>query len=180
MAILSKAEFASVARSKTGTSGLEKTRAFSKTTATTTLFLSHSHVDKPLVEQAKIFFENLGIAIYVDWADETMPERPNGITAQKIKSQISTQNDKFVLLATNDALSSRWCNWEVGIADVFKLTSKKMALLPLSDANQSWRGNEYLQIYGRIERNPMKGGGEGYFVWYPDGSWESIEAWLRK
>jgi hypothetical protein len=184
MSLLSKTEFATIARRRAGDAGLkgivEKTRAFPQQTAATTLFLSHSHLDKQIVEQAKIFFENLGIAIYVDWADETMPEKPNATTAQKIKSQIATSNDKFVLLATNEALASRWCNWEVGIADAFKLPSKKMALLPLTDGNQQWHGNEYLQIYPRIEKNPTQTGGEDYFIWYPDKSWESIGAWLKK
>lgn len=184
MAIITRSEFAATARNKAGYSGLRgvvnQSRAYSKTTSTTSVFLSHSHNDKDVVEQAKFFFENLGISIYVDWADETMPERPNGTTAQKIKNQIITQNDKFVLLATNNAVSSKWCNWEVGIGDPFKLPSKKMALLPLADNSGTWNGNEYLQIYPRIEKNSTQNGGENYFVWYPDGTWETLEGWLRK
>jgi len=111
MAIITRSEFAATARNKAGYSGLRgvvnQSRAYSKTTSTTSVFLSHSHNDKDVVEQAKFFFENLGISIYVDWADETMPERPNGTTAQKLKNQIMTQNDKFVLLATNNAVSSK-------------------------------------------------------------------------
>ncbi len=109
-----------------------------------------------------------------------MPERTNGITAQKIKNQIISVNDKFVLLATNNAVDSKWCNWEVGIADPFKLSYKKLAILPLADNSGTWNGNEYLQIYPRIELNPRQSGGEGYYVWYPDGTWETIETWLRK
>ena len=132
MAILTRNQFESIAQSKAGIRGLRgvvnESRMFSKTTASTSIFLSHSHYDKSVVEQAKIFFENLGISIYVDWADETMPERTNGSTAQKIKNQIITINDKFVLLATNNGVASKWCNWEVGIADPFKLPKKKIYL----------------------------------------------------
>lgn len=184
MAILTKGQFASIARANAGTRGLRgvvnENRMFSKTTSTTSIFLSHSHTDKDIIEQAKIFFENLGVSIYVDWADETMPENTNGVTAQKIKNQIISVNDKFVLLATNNAVSSKWCNWEVGIADPFKFPKKKMALLPLADNSGTWNGNEYLQIYPRIERNPRQAGGEGYYVWYPDGTWETLETWLNK
>lgn len=107
------------------------------------------------------------------------PERTNGITAQKIKNQIISLNDKFILLATNNALTSRWCNWEVGIADPFKLSNKKMALLPLADNSGNWNGNEYLQIYPRIEKNQLQFGGEGYFVWFPDGTHMNLETWLE-
>ena len=129
----------------------EQFKTFSKSTSTTSIFLSHSHLDKAKIEQAKLFFENLGIRIYVDWADQTMPEKTNGITAQRIKNQIISLNDKFILLATNNAVTSKWCNWEVGIADPFKLSSKKMALLPLADNSGNWNGNEYLQIYPSLK-----------------------------
>lgn len=89
MAILTRSELASIARSKAGYQGLSgrasQYRAFPKSTSKTTIFLSHSHLDKDIVEQAKFLFEGLGISIYVDWADETMPEKTNGITALKIK-----------------------------------------------------------------------------------------------
>src|ERR1035437_9056143 len=109
MAILTKGQFASIAQNKSGSRGLRgvvnETRLYSKTTSVTSIFLSHSHNDKDVIEQAKIFFENIGISVYIDWADKTMPESPNGSTALKIKNQIINGNDKFVLLATNDAVS---------------------------------------------------------------------------
>lgn len=179
MAIITRAQFSAEAQSKAGSRGLKgivnESRSFSKLGSATSIFLSHSHHDKDVVEQAKIFFENLGITIYVDWADNTMPESTNGVTAQKIKNKIMIDNDKFVLLGTNNAVLSKWCNWEVGIADPFKLSYKKMAILPLADNSGTWNGNEYLQIYPRIEKHERD-----YFVWYPDGSVETINQWLTK
>jgi hypothetical protein len=176
MAILTRFEFATIAQNKAGYRGLNETRMFSKTSAITSIFLSHSHHDKDVVMQAKAFFENLGIAIYVDWADKTMPESPNGVTAQKIKNQIISVNDKFILLATNNAITSKWCNWEVGIGDPFKLPKKKMAILPLADNSGTWNGNEYLQIYPRIEKNSIS----SYYIYYPDGTSENIATWLTR
>lgn len=178
MAIFTRSEFSAVAQSKAGYRGLSETRMFSKSTATTSIFLSHSHLDKDVVKQAKSFFENLGISIYVDWADETMPEKPNGLTAQKIKKQIITVNDKFVLLATNNAVASKWCNWEVGIGDSYKLLKKKIAILPLAENSGTWNGNEYLQIYPRIEKSNTNL--NVYIVWYPDGTFEDIATWLKR
>ena len=183
MAILTKGQFEQIAQSLSGTRGLRgiinETRSFSKAESITSIFLSHSHLDKREIEQAKIVFENLGFKIYVDWADQTMPEKTNGQTALKIKNQIINGNDKFVLIATNNAIASKWCNWEVGIADSFKLSKKKMALLPLADNSGTWDGNEYLQIYPHIEKNPTTRGGEDYFVWFPDKTYDTLNNWLK-
>jgi hypothetical protein len=184
MAIITRSQFTSFAQSKAGSRGLRglvnESRLYSKSTATTSIFLSHSHHDKSVVEEAKIFFENLGISIYVDWADQTMPESTNGTTANRIKNQIISVNDKFILLATNNGVASKWCNWEVGIADPFKLSNKKIALLPLADNSGTWNGNEYLKIYPRIEKNSYLTSGSGYLVYYPDGTFETLEVWLRR
>lgn len=181
MAFFTKLQFESLARERAGNRGLRgavnENRLFSKTLSVTSIFLSHSHLDKAQVEQAKIFFENLGFSIYVDWADQTMPEKTDGVTASKIKNQIYI-NDKFVLLATNNAIASKWCNWEVGIGDTYKLNSKKIALLPLADNNGTWYGNEYLQIYPRIERGPNYPYANE--VWYPNNTRELLSDWLKR
>jgi hypothetical protein len=181
MAIFTKQQFESRVRSKVGYVGLSsrltETRAFSKTSSTTSIFLSHSHKDRPIVEQAKMFFQNLGLSIYVDWADETMPEKTNGVTASKIKTKIK-ENDKFILVGTNDAVVSRWCNWEVGIGDTYKFAADKICILPLADNNEHWDGNEYLQIYPRIEESDFFK--DIYRVLYPNGNSITLNDWLKK
>lgn len=181
MAIFTKQQFENRARNKAGNIGLSsrltETRAFSKTIATTSIFLSHSHKDRPIVEQAKMFFQNLGLNIYVDWADETMPEKTNGVTASKIKVKIK-ENDKFILLATNDAVLSKWCNWEVGLGDSYKINYDKICILPLADNSKNWDGNEYLQIYPHIEESEYLN--DYYKIIYPNGSSVPLNDWLRK
>lgn len=186
MTIFTKQQFESIARIKAGVRGLSTTlnesRAFSKSSSLTSIFLSHSHTDRQIVEQAKVFFQNLGISIYVDWADETMPQKTNGVTAKKIKTKIIS-NDKFVLLAMNAAVTSKWCNWEVGIGDAYKLELDKICILPLADNSSTWNGNEYLQIYPRIE--PVKKDNyslhENIFkIIYPDGTTVWLDNWLKK
>jgi hypothetical protein len=180
MAIFTKQEFQTIAYNKARSKGhvtLNESRTFSESSSRTSIFLSHSHNDRALIAQAKTFFENLGISIYVDWADETMPEKTSGITAQKIKRQIQ-KNDKFVFLATDNAIASKWCNWEVGIGDTYKLTSDKICVLPLADNRLTWKGNEYLQIYPRIEESEYT---KDYFkIIYPNGSSVSLNKWLNK
>jgi hypothetical protein len=194
MAIITESQFRNTASQKSGSQGLRgyvnETRYFSKSSSTTSIFLSHSHQDKAKIEQAKIFFENLGISIYVDWMDTTMPESTNGSTAIRIKSKIR-ENEKFILLATNRAVNSKWCNWEVGIGDIYKLANDNIAVLGLADNNGHWTGNEYLQIYPSIEyldgNSRNNAGGfisQGYYVLYPSEDrsrkFKTLERWLRE
>lgn len=181
MSIITKAEFSSIANTKAGFRTLNaivnESRSFSKSNAKTSIFLSHSHTDKDVVKQAVTFFRTLGIAIYVDWMDETMPEKTNGVTATNIKSKIIL-NDKFILLATNSAVASKWCNWEVGIGDTYKYKENKLAILPLADNNSTWTGNEYLQIYPRIEKK-YSFSNDDFELIFPNGTIIELKTWLN-
>lgn len=170
-------------RRQTFSSVLSEARNYSyASSGQKTIFLSHSHHDARYVHVTRKFFENLGIGIYVDWADDSMPKETCGETAEKIKTKI-LMNDKFVLLATNLALMSKWCNWEVGIGDTFKLKEDNIVILPLVDNIGEWKGNEYLQIYPYIkgpERDYMISSPYNYNVRYPNGNEVPLVQWLLK
>jgi len=113
------------------------------------VFLSHSHSDKKLVQGWIRKLAALGIEMYVDWNDSSMPRETNRETADKIKRRIE-EVDLFVVLATNAALDSRWVSWEIGIADKTK-GEAKVLLAPVTPKSGTWKGNEYLQLYKTIE-----------------------------
>lgn len=52
---------------------------------------------------------HLNSSIYVDWLDPSMPARTCGRTAENIKEKIK-KYDKFILVATEGAIASKWCN----------------------------------------------------------------------
>ena len=180
MALFTTSQFAAITQTNAGAKSyksiVNEARLFSKTSAETSVFLSHSHVDKTIVEQAVTFLRTLNAEAYVDWMDETMSERPDGVTGQKIKAKILA-NDKFILLATEAAVISKWCNWEVGIGDAYKLHNDKICLLPLADNRGHWTGNEYLQIYPRIE--PVQNYDNIFRLIYPDGKQIWFDDWLK-
>jgi response regulator RpfG family c-di-GMP phosphodiesterase len=137
---------------------LKRTRMFSSRIADdskTTVFLSHKHSDIEDMEEATGVIEkleDLGAKVYIDCMDNRMPNQTNGETAQRIKEVIK-YCDRFILLATAKAIESYWCNWELGIGDVHKYPSK-IAILPVKEKGQhdsQYKGNEYLQIYSRID-----------------------------
>lgn len=143
------------------------------------VFISHSHKDGDLVEYLVAVLTKLKIDVYVDWLDDQLSYPPTGETANKIKDMIRS-NKKFILLATNNGIESKWCNWELGIGDVHKYIDD-IALLPIADNSGIWRGNEYLQIYPYVDKKykSLEWDNE-YLVVYPNGKKIEILEWLKK
>ncbi len=113
------------------------------------IFLSHSHKD---AEIAKGFIAELacnGVSVYVDWNDTNMPRITSGETARKIKDKIQFCSI-FAILATKNAMASRWVPWEIGIADQ-KKDERNVFIIPVQDAYGRYEGNEYMQLYKHIE-----------------------------
>ena len=94
------------------------------------VFLSHKHDEISQLKRVAYILENLHTNIYVDWLDNSMPKTTSGVTATIIKQQIK-KYDKFILIATNGAIDSKWCNWELGYGDAQKFDLGKMALFQL-------------------------------------------------
>jgi hypothetical protein len=132
-----------------------RTKTFSassyRPTTGVTVFLSHKHDELDLGELDGVIgmLRQYNVVPYIDSMDNTMPEHTNAETAMRIKEVIKFC-DKFILLATNSAIESYWCNWEVGIGDVHKY-KRSIALLPMRDNSGLYKGNEYLKLYSSIE-----------------------------
>ena len=148
MAILTKARLSTVTETKLGYSSFRKSlneaKFESRTLADTTVFLSHNHNDIEYVENVVVLLRKVGYKVYIDWQDTSMPPFTNAETAKKIKRKIK-ECKKFVLLATNNAVNSKWCNWELGYGDSNKYIYH-IALFPLAENSGNWVGNEYLKI----------------------------------
>jgi hypothetical protein len=116
-------------------------------------FLCHSHHDKELVLGVLALMAEAGLDLYVDWQDHTMPETPDRRTAEGIKEAIGSSN-YFFFLATPNSTVSRWCPWEIGVADGFRMQDR-ILIIPTVDRSARHYGNEYLQLYRQID---MRGG----------------------
>ena len=117
-----------------------------------TVFLSHKHDELDELKDVIGFLQKeFDVMVYIDSKDKNMPLITSGETAMRIKNIIK-QSDKFILLATEGAIDSKWCNWELGYGDALKYQDK-IALLPIKpqkSSNISYKGNEYLEIYPYI------------------------------
>jgi len=146
------------------------------TTNDVSIFLSHKHDQQKELAEAIALLRKVNVNIYVDWADEGMPKYTSGETAKRLKEKIKS-NKKFILLATEQAIASTWCNWELGIGDVHKYL-KDIALLVIREDHSNWSGSEYLQIYPVIGRT-YSFSDDYYEVQYPDGKSIDLITWLN-
>jgi hypothetical protein len=116
------------------------------------VFLSHKHDDLDDLGGVISFLENeYGVKVYIDSRDPSLPKRTSGETAKSIKDRIK-KCDRYILLATNGAIDSKWCNWELGIGDGAKFPDK-IAIFPIKPKisnDSAYKGNEYMEIYPYI------------------------------
>ncbi len=152
------------------------------------VFLSHKHDEFSILQDVIAFLKDEGVDVYVDWLDESMPAYTNSETAVRLKQKIRTA-DKFILVATSNAIDSKWCNWKLGLGDAAKYI-EHIAILPVDRNYQSFNGAEYLKIYPRIEyqdgTTKYIGGAyipKGYYVIYPNENGQStiypLKVWLK-
>lgn len=118
----------------------------------TTVFISHKHDDLNDLKGVLGFLENTyNVKVYIDSQDLSMPKIASATTAYNIKQRIK-QCDKFILLATNNAIESKWCNWELGFGDAQKYP-EHIALFPMKPEgtlDSQYKGSEYMSIYPYI------------------------------
>ena len=129
-------------------------RCFSAYYRNLSVFLSHKHNELEHLERVRSVLERLHTAVYVDWADPEMQHPTDRKTAKALKDKIK-KYDKFIFIASDAAIHSGWCNWEVGYGDAQKYDTDKIAIFPIKQDNRIWEGNEYLQLYPSIEYNTI-------------------------
>lgn len=114
------------------------------------IFLSHSHNDtqdlsKDDLRALVVMLVALNCDVYIDWLDPEMPTQTCADTAKRIKEKIDGC-DRFLMVATANAVNSRWVPWELGYADKAKGVSN-VAVFPIADPYGQWEGAEYIRLY---------------------------------
>ncbi len=139
------------------------------------IFLSHSHKDRDLVEQFVAWLGSMASAIYIDWADKTVPETCTPATAMYVKKKIN-ECHKLVLLATENACNSRWCPWELGVGDEANGMANVL-VFPVTEPNKTWPGNEYIGIYNYVDKDSA---GHLWVVDPANNTKTSLSTWLAR
>lgn len=124
--------------------------AFGHIQEITTVFMSHKHDDLENIKGLIGFLESkYAVKAYIDSWDPTMPSTTCGATAKQLKNRIETC-DKFIFMATDGAIDSKWCNWELGYGDSQKFPDN-IAIFHISDSKDTdYNGHEYFDLYPYI------------------------------
>lgn len=155
------------------------------------IFLSHRHAD---LDDTKgiigYLTKNYNVLVYIDSQDPTLPSSTCVETAKRIKRRISSCK-KFIFLATNGAIESKWCNWELGYGDAYKF-DKDIAILAMKDSSiygGDFNGKEYMEMYPSVvfsdENTPKESGGcfsKGLYVKTTNGTdvfLTAFDKWLE-
>lgn len=113
------------------------------------VFLSHSHKDADLIEGLIVILRSQGVEVYVDWKDGEMPAETSAVTAARIRGKIR-ENDRFIVVLTENSRASLWVPWELGVADVAK-GSENIAIWPIREDREDLDGIEFMGVYPKIE-----------------------------
>jgi hypothetical protein len=121
------------------------------TAGKTTVFVSYKHDDFEDLKGVLGFLEQTyDVKIYLNRFSETT-RASSAKTVRNVRNQIN-KCDKFILLATNNAIKSQWCNWELGYGDAQK-DEKHIALFPIKPkgtADSEYKGTAYMLMYPYI------------------------------
>lgn len=117
------------------------------------IFLSHSSKDKTLILGIKKFIEESGYSVYIDWVDDPQLDRANVnlLTADVLRTRMK-QSNFLVYVDSNNSITSKWMPWELGYFDGYK--PNKIGILPIrQNTEDSYTGQEYLELYPKLEKN---------------------------
>lgn len=138
------------------------------------IFLSHASADGDLILGVKSLLEGFGFKVYVDWVDDPQLDRSkvSKENADLLRRRMR-QSQSLVWAATEAASDSKWMPWELGYFDGFK--PNQVAILPLVDnASDTFRGQEYLDLYPEIRKNTYTNGNPDVFVEEPGVKWTTV------
>lgn len=131
---------------------IRKPESFAGRASETTVFISHKHDELDDLKGLLGFLQKkYGVKVYIDSQDTAMPKVTSMVTASRIKERIK-QCNKFIFMATNGAIESKWCNWELGYGDALKYKNNiaLFSMKPQDSNDSSYKGHEYMNIYPHI------------------------------
>ncbi len=142
------------------------------------LFISHSFSDRELINGLYHLFNKSGYKVYIDWIDDLNLDRGKvtSDTAQIIRNRIKGCTGT-AYISTANSTSSKWCPWELGVADGMK---GRVCILPVMDSN--FKGQEYLGLYPYLEYAQVQGKSR-YEFWvydqYDHSKYIVLNQWLK-
>lgn len=118
------------------------------------VFLVHSRENAEEIAEAQgviRWLESLGASV-VTFDTDILNQNLDMRNPAALRNHLAAC-DKFMFLATNKAVESIWCNWQLGMADA-KFFPNHMAIIPVKDKGQSgfhYRGGNHLNMFPLVQ-----------------------------
>lgn len=122
------------------------------------IFLSHSYLDKDVINGLYNILTGLHFKVYVDWIIDPQLDRSNvtETTARLIRSRMYMSRSLLYCISAG-AIMSKWMPWELGYVD--GNTNHKCAVMPVAkDYSEVFNRSEYLKLYPFITKEDYGGG----------------------
>lgn len=139
------------------------------------VFVFHKHDELEELDSAINFLNSFGELVYADWIDEDMYENTTEATKRvhlAIKEKMKA-NQKFIFLATENAINSKMGKWILGQLHGQK-NLEHIAIFPIRGDYSDYSGEEYLDKYPYIHEIET----EVYGVEFPGGATKELGSWL--
>ncbi len=143
------------------------------------VFLSHSTLDKEVIEGIWQFLSDRGLKVYVYWIVD--PKLAHGVVdksnAELLRLRMD-QSKSLIYASSPNAEGSSWMSWEVGYMD--GRTPRKCAILPVvKHSQESFHDREFMDLYPKIELERLAYADKPIIF---GGTWESktVETWARQ
>lgn len=131
---------------------LREHAAATPATAHFDVFLSHSLKDADEVLAVKLYLEEQGLKVYVDWVVDPQLDRKNvtPATANHLRQRMA-MSDTMIFAVSVYSPDSKWMPWELGYFD--GLRHGRIAILPLLSAEgATFNDQQYLGLYPKVEK----------------------------
>lgn len=145
------------------------------------IFLSHSYLDKEVVEGIYLELTRMNFRVYVDWIVDDDLDRNKVTKSSALKIRNRLNNSRSLLLAISEnAAISKWIPWELGYVDG---NTNKCAIIPVSKISSSpeqYKGHEYLSIYPFIVKEKDQRGDEKLWIVESSSRYVVLNDWIFK
>jgi len=144
------------------------------------IFLSHSNLDRKLVEGIYIELTNRGFTVYVDWIIDPHLDRTNVTkeTAEIIRNRMKSSRKLLLAMSANVSLS-KWIPWELGFVDG---KTNKCAIFPVapgSTTSKVFHRSEYLLLYPYLKKATI-GYSEDIYLAESAYSFVPADNWIKR
>ena len=144
------------------------------------IFLSHSNLDRKLVEGIYLELTNKGFSVYVDWIIDPHLDRNNVTkeTAEIIRNRMKSSLKLLLAMSTNVSLS-KWIPWELGFVDG---NTNNCALFPVAPGSTTpavFHRSEYLLLYPYLKKATI-GYSEDLYLTESAHSFVLADSWIRR